>query len=98
MARFQRDLIIDAGGRFLRIQVKCTRQKRWNSYRCHLDANGRPYSPDQVDFIAAYIIPEDTWYILPIRATNNQPDILLTPQSPRAKYEKYKEAWQLLKR
>src|SRR5215475_5840022 len=44
------------------------------------------------------VIPTDTWYILPIRATNGQPDILLSPQSPRAKNEKYKEAWHLLKR
>ncbi len=44
------------------------------------------------------MIPTDTWYILPIKATNHQPDILLTPHSKNAKYEKYKEAWHLLKR
>ena len=50
-----------------------------------------------IDFVAAYVIPADTWYILPIKATNGQSDLLLTPHSQNAKYERYKEAWHLLK-
>jgi len=92
------DVIIAHRARFLRVQVKCTIFHRGNSYKCHLDSNGVPYSARDLDFIAALVIPTDTWYILPIRATNGQPDILLTPNSPRARYEKYKEAWHLLKR
>jgi hypothetical protein len=92
------DLVIETSGRFLRVQVKCTRFRRGRSYKCHLDSNGHPYTPDQIDFIAAYVIPVDAWYILPIKATNAQPDILLTPQNSRSKYEKYKEAWHLLQR
>jgi PD-(D/E)XK endonuclease len=90
------DLAVETHGRFLRVQVKCTRQKRWNSYRCHLDSNGRPYRPDQIDFIAAYVIPADTWYILPIRATNNQPEILLNPRRANSRHAQFKEAWHLL--
>jgi len=92
------DLILDSAGHFLRVQVKCTLQKRWHSYRCHLDSNGEPYSPDEVDFIAAYIIPVDVWYILPIAAIEGQPDILLTPHRKNSKHARYKEAWHLLKR
>jgi len=92
------DVATEHRGRILRAQVKCTVFHRGNSYKCHLDSNGVPYSPRDLDFVAALVIPTDTWYILPIRATNGQPDILLTPQSPRAIYEKYKEAWHLLKR
>ena len=51
------------------------RFRRGRSYKCHLDSNGHAYTPDQIDFIAAYVIPTDTWYILPIEATNGQPDI-----------------------
>jgi hypothetical protein len=43
-------------------------------------------------------IPTDTWRVLPVRGTQGQPDVLLTPDSPRAKYEQYRDAWQLLKR
>ena len=100
MARFlyPYDIVIDHRGLFRRIQVKCTICHRGNSYKCHLDSNGQPYSSREIDFIAAYVIPTDTWYILPIKATNNQPDILLTPQAKNGKYAKYKEAWHLLRR
>jgi hypothetical protein len=92
------DLAVDYLGRFLRVQVKCTQQKRWNSYRCCIAANGVPYRPDQIDFIAALVIPTDTWYIVPIQAIPNQPEILLTPHRNNAKHSQYKEAWHLLKR
>jgi hypothetical protein len=86
----------DHHGHFLRVQVKCTVYHRGNSFKCHLDHNGIPYTPDQVDFFAAYVIPADTFYILPLAATHNQPDILLTPHRQNSKYSQYKEAWHLL--
>jgi hypothetical protein len=92
------DLLTDHRAHYNRVQVKCTIFRRGNSYKCHLDSNGHPYRPNQLDFFAAYVIPTNTWYILPIRATNHQPDILLTPTGKNSKYEKYKEAWHLLKR
>jgi len=92
------DFAVESHGHFIRVQVKCTRQKRWNSYRCHLDSNGVPYRRDQIDFIAAYIIPTGTWYILPIAATHGRPDILLNPHRPDSRHAQFKEAWHLLKR
>jgi len=87
----------DRRGNFLRIQVKCTLQRREKqSYRCCIDHNGIPYTPDQIDVFAAYAIPADTFYILPLAATHNQPDILLTPHRQNSKYAQYKEAWHLL--
>jgi PD-(D/E)XK endonuclease len=90
------DLAVDHRGRFLRVQVKCTQHKRWNSYRCRVDANGIPYSPAQIDFIAAYVIPVDVWYILPVTVTCTMPEILLSPHRQKSKYNLYKEAWHLL--
>jgi PD-(D/E)XK endonuclease len=92
------DFAIESAGHFLRIQVKCTQQKRCNSYRCCIGANGIPYNPTQIDVIAAYIIPTNTWYLLPISAIPNQPEILLSPHRKNSKHAKYKEAWHLLKR
>ena len=86
------DVATDHRGHFRRVQVKCTFSMRWNSYRCQLTANGVPYTPDQIDFIAAYIIPTDTWYILPIRAILGLPEILLNPHRKNARQNKYKEA------
>jgi hypothetical protein len=90
------DFAVDHNGHFVRVQVKCTLYKRGNSYKCHVAANGVPYSPARVDFIAAYVIPADAWYILPLSATNHQPDILLTPHRKNSKYSPYHEAWHLL--
>ena len=36
------DLVIETSGRFLRVQVKCTRFRRGRSYKCHLDSTGTP--------------------------------------------------------
>ena len=96
----------DRRGHFLRVQVKCTVYHRGNSYKCHLDHNGIPYTPAQIDLFAAGacpersrgIIPADTFYILPLPATHNQPDILLSPHRQNSKYSRYKEAWHLLMR
>jgi len=92
------DFAVEYEGRFVRVQVKCTQAKRWNSYRCNLAANHIPYTSDQIDFIAAYVIPADTWYILPIKAVEGQPDVLLTPHRKTSKHARYKEAWHLLMR
>ncbi len=91
------DFAVDHLGHFLRVQVKCTLQRREkNSYRCCLDHNGSPYTRTQIDLFAAYVIPADVWYILPLAATHYQPDILLTPHRQNSKYSRYKEAWHLL--
>jgi hypothetical protein len=93
------DFAVDHLGHFLRIQVKCTLQRREKqSYRCCLDHNGSPYTPAQIDFVAADVLPVDVWYILPLAATHSQPDILLSPHRQKSKYSPYKEAWHLLMR
>jgi len=92
------DFAVESHGHFLRVQVKCTQKRRWNSYVCGIANNRGPYTPDQIDFIAAYVIPADTWYILPIKATHRQPEILLSPHRKTSKHQKFKEAWHLLKR
>jgi len=91
------DFAVEHHGHFLRVQVKCTKYKRGNSYKCNLTSNGIPYAPDQLDFIAAYVIPADAWYILPTPATNHQQQILLSPHRRDSKYHQYREAWHLLR-
>jgi len=48
-----------------RIQVKCSTQLLNGLYRVNAfhSSGGRavPYLPGEIDFLAAYIIPEDTW-------------------------------------
>lgn len=64
------DVAVEHKGRFLRIQIKSTRCRHSNgAYKCHIDSNGTPYREDMIDFIAAYVIPVEVWYIIPLAAT-----------------------------
>ena len=86
-----------------RVQVKCSTQLFEGLYRvnAHRRINGRavPYLPSEIDFFAAYIIPEDTWYILPLAATHGVTSLLFRRQrDPKpGLYDPYREAWHLLR-
>jgi len=96
MARY--DFAVEHNGRFLRVQVKCTVHKRGDSYRCHVTGNGAVlYRRDELDFIAAYVADADVWYIIPIEATRGQVRIQLSPNRKQSRYERYREAWHLLR-
>jgi hypothetical protein len=93
--------VIETGGRFLRVQIKSTISRgSEGGYICGVRPNttGRPYDRGEFDFLAAYIISEDVWYIIParliIRRTTTA--IRLYPSRPNSKYAPYKEAWHLL--
>jgi hypothetical protein len=91
------DFAVEHNGHFLRVQVKCTRYRRWNSYRCSVAASGAPYAAQQLDFIAAYVIPADAWYIIPAALIVGKQDILLSPHREKSKFGRFKEAWHLLR-
>jgi hypothetical protein len=61
------DVGVEHGGRFLRMQVKSTVYKRrGESYSLNVMGPGRkPYERGEIDFVAVYLIPADTWYIVP---------------------------------
>jgi PD-(D/E)XK endonuclease len=85
-----------------RVQVKCSTQIMDGLYRvnAHRRINGRavPYLPSEIDFFAVYIIPEDTWYIIPLLATRGRTSLLFRRKAdPRpGLYDPYREAWPLL--
>jgi hypothetical protein len=91
------DFVVEHSGVFLRVQVKATRTKQCNSYYCHV-RRGRQqrYTKDDIDFIAAYVIPRDIWYIIPIGNTASD-TMVLSPDLERSKHAAYKEAWHLLR-
>jgi hypothetical protein len=95
-------------GRLIRIQVKSTSVRNGTGYFCQFRRNyliEKPYSLNELDLFAAYIIPEKVWYIIPA-------SVILTPtiktaitvcpmtalKKDRYKYEHYREAWDLLKK
>jgi hypothetical protein len=100
------DVGVEHGRQFLRVQVKSTSYRIGNGYLCSFKPNhrGGRYSTRKVDFFAAYVIPEDAWYILPARVVlkTKSDNLMLCPGRPKAKsdanrYEIYLEAWKLLR-
>jgi len=86
-----------------RVQVKCSTQIENGMY--HLNAHRRtggravPYLPGEIDFLAAYIIPEDTWYLIPLQAFLGSTSLLFRRRADRKPglYDAYREAWHLLR-
>ena len=97
------DFILDSGNKLWRVQVKSTTTLLNGRY--HVNSHRRtygkvlPYSPSEVDFMVAYIIPEDTWYLIPIEDIQEKTSLLFCarkdPRGPGL-YGKYREAWHLL--
>jgi len=83
--------------RIFRVQVKSTIYKMGRCYHCTIRTGNHPYKKDAFDFIAAYVIPEDVWYILPEKVVRGMSTVGLYPAMAGAKYDAYKEAWHLLR-
>jgi hypothetical protein len=90
------DFIVDQGSRIVRVQVKSTIFPEGNGYSCTLKDSRGPYKKNSFDFVAAYIIPEDIWYILPEKKVRGMWSVGLHPELEVSKYGEYEEAWHLL--
>jgi len=99
------DFIVDNGRKLWRIQVRSTRTLRHGKlysvatcFTIH-DAKGPaqqvPYTDEEVDFLAVQIVPEKTWYLIPVAALRGRLRLnfyskLRRKQGPE---EEYREAW-----
>jgi hypothetical protein len=89
--------------RLIRVQVKSSTQLVNGLYRINSGRrlNGRvvPYTLAEIDFIAAYIIPEDSWFILPLPHILGQVSLMFRPIRSRIPgvYDAYREAWHHLR-
>ena len=99
------DVGIESGARILRVQVKSTDCRTQYGYLCQFkpNAHSKPYTLKQIDFFAAYVIPEDVWHLIPavvLLGGKKKKALTILPEKPkhpeRYKYEKYREAWILL--
>ncbi|MGA8647637.1 MAG: group I intron-associated PD-(D/E)XK endonuclease, partial [Candidatus Sulfotelmatobacter sp.] len=101
------DVAIPFGNRIVRVQVKSTSCRTGTGYFCQFKPNylSDPYTLDQLDLFAAYVIMQDTWYIIPARILLGgeaaKQGLMLYPMQPlkknRYSYEHYREAWPLLR-
>jgi hypothetical protein len=94
------DSVIGRGPRLLRVQVKSASRYAETRYRVRTTgASYTIYTPAEIDFFVAHIVPEDIWYIIPIEAVGHRKGIRFYPHTrhpSRAHFERYREAWCLL--
>ena len=92
-------MVQNADGRIQRVQVKGTgtRIKGKPGYKviaAHGNTTKVPLNPDEVDVLAAYVEPEDVWYLIPLRKIDGGVSVYLNPHSKvNGKYEVWREAW-----
>jgi hypothetical protein len=97
------DVLVDARPRLWRVQVKSASAFRpdtfevgshWSGYK-HLS----PYTPADIDVLAAFIHGLRIWYLIPVQAIQSRLTLALYPMGVRrgaGEFEKYREAWYLL--
>jgi hypothetical protein len=92
------DCVVGYPGKFVAVQVKCTMAKpeAGKGYKCSLMmSHNQKYREGAFDFVAAYVIPEDAWYIVPAKLILGQATMRLG--GPLGRFEQYREAWHLLR-
>ncbi len=78
------------------VQVKSTVFELEQGWVCKVRSGNKPYPPGSFDFLAAYVVFEDAWYIVPEEEVLGMENISLHTETNRGNYEKYREAWHLL--
>ncbi len=93
------DAALDLGRRMVRVQIKSATAFHDGYTVKTTGANGHVYTIEEIDFIAAYLVPENIWYILPVEVVGSRGTIKFRPHSRRLRtpfYERYREGWCLL--
>jgi len=97
------DLLVDSAGRISRIQVKsvsvCSPDGAYHlAVMRGLTLKKLAYRLGDFDLLAAYLMPCDLWYIIPISAVAGIKTIALRPGRSTRRLERYRNAWELLKK
>jgi hypothetical protein len=100
------DVAVEHSGDLIRVQVKSSSVRNGTGYFCQFRRNWlveEPYSIDELDIFATYVIPEEVWYLIPTALLLTPPrkvGITVCPMTAlrknRYRYEQYREAWELL--
>ena len=99
------DFILDSGEQFWRVQVRSTSyfEAHRNSYTVnasHIDKGHKvkTYQAQEIDFFAAYIVPLDVWYIIPVNQLASLRFLRLYPSGSKwgGCFEAFREAWHLM--
>lgn len=94
------DFVLDSGKRLWRVQIKCTAVERAGGYHIQpihfvYGKNKVVYTAEDIDVLAAHIVPLDVWYVVPVAALAQGKSLRLYPDDgcKTARFEKYREGW-----
>jgi hypothetical protein len=91
------DTVVGFGRMYWRVQVKCAQSCVDGKYKVKAGGLNYSYTKEDIDFLAAHIVPENIWYIIPVEAFQGKRMLCFRPDGRgERKYEKYREAWCLL--
>ena len=98
------DFVLDSGKRLWRVQIKCTAVERAGGYHIQpihfvYGKNKVVYTAEDIDVLAAHIVPLDVWYVVPVAALAQGKSLRLYPDDgcKTARFEKYREGWDLFR-
>jgi hypothetical protein len=92
------DFIVDCGPRLLwKVQVKCATSHRGTRCDARAAGSGELYTEDDIDFLAAYVIRKNLWYVVPAGAFIPRATVHFNygPKS-QGMFEIFRETWCLL--
>lgn len=82
------------------MQVKSAhRAGEYGGYTFHAHGNtSRVYSAGEIDWLAAYVVPENAWYLFPVEEFRKYKSMKLFPASKRraSKFERFRETWWMI--
>ena len=102
------DRLVDNGKRCLRVQIKTTGQNPStlrHIVNCgHTDTRRGPgikrvpYSKEEVDFVAIFVIHDSVWHIIPWKALDGRMKLVIYSgsRSHLGKFAQYRNSWDLL--
>ena len=93
------DFIVDSGQRLWRVQVKSIYRSYRRGYRASCrHSNNDHYKAEEIDFVVAYIVPREIWYIIPVNSIVASGFLNFHPLGCRwgGRFERYREAWHLM--
>ncbi len=93
------DFILSSGKCLWRVQVKSTSYGVGGGYCVTVQGRSKggrvAYTSEEIDILAAYIVLEDIWYMIPVEALQATKTLGLYPAGARkgaGRFEKYREA------
>jgi len=91
------DFAVESGRRLWRVQVKCATSHRGTRCDARAAGSGGLYTLDDLDFLAAYVIRKNLWYVVPADAFVPRATVHFNygPHS-QGMFEIYRETWCLL--